>query len=911
MRDAVGDAVTIASGSRGARNGSLPADESPFPFVPFSSAAVESSLGRRFRAQVAAWPSRPAVRAAGMTVTYEELGWRADRVARGLVASLGDGSEPVALLLPQGVDVVAAVLGVLEAGKLYLGLDSAFPVALLREMVVDAGARVVLSTSELGDLATTVAGSAASILLLDGPDLDGIDAAMTLPEIEPDRLAYLFYTSGSTGRPKGVTDSHRSVLHNIMRYTNTLRISPSDRMTLLQSASFSGSVSSLFGAVLNGACSLPLDAHAASPATLARRLVEERVTIYHSVPAIFRSIFAQGEAFPDLRIVRLEGDQAAKADVRLFASRAKSTARLVNGLGTTETGLVRQFFISPADEPSGAVLPVGYPVPEMEVTVVDDAREHVPDGTIGEIAVRSRFLAVGYWRDPERTAQRFYPDADDPAMRTYLTGDLGRMRADGCLEHLGRIGSRVKVRGHTVELAEVELALLDVQAVREAAVILDDSEPAHPRLVAYWVPAPGSRMTGRKLRVTLEGRLAPHMRPALFVELEALPLTANGKVDRKALPAPWLGRAGLSTAFVAPNNLILRQLAAIWEELLPISPVGVHDDFLELGGDSLAAMALLSRLEADLGVEPSLDWLLSESTISGLAQRILDERPQPPLPVVRVQQGEGGPPLFYLHGDYLSGGYYCRRLAREMGPSVSFVAVTPSGLDGREAAPSFEEMARRHVSAIRTVQPHGPYHLGGTCNGGLLAFEAARILADEGEQIQTLALYAASAANVRYRCLERVGAGVSLVTRDLVPSVAVFRELRRAARSLERKGPVRFLLHALALAAAAPFERLRGLRDAAELPVEPADRMTSLRAHYLRLEDDYVPAAYASKLKLLWPKDEPEPAAQALASWRRICPSAELLELEAGHHACLSSDIELLAQALAAEYKPLKGLCRS
>lgn len=896
------DPATHVHAALGDRHGIERGGDTGLSFVPFLPEAVESSLVARFRAQIAAWPDRPAVGAGGVTVSYHELGERADRLARTLVAELGDGSEPIALLLPQGIDLVVAVLGVLAAGKLYLGLDGAFPPALLEDMVADSGARVILSTSSLAEVTTRAAGSGAEVWSLDELDLPGPGRAPPLPEIEPHRPAYLFFTSGSTGRPKGVVDCHRNVLHNVMRYTNSLRIRASDRMTLLQTAGFSGSVSSLFGALMNGACSLPLDLRATSPAGLARWLAEERVTIYHSVPAIFRSAFSQRESFPDLRVVRLEGDQAAKADVRLFASRAPPHAVLVNGLGTTETGLVRQFFVSPSEEPEGIVLPVGYPVADMVVEVVDDDGVPARSGAVGEIAVTSRYLATGYWRDPERTALRFRRSAEDPSLRTYRTGDLGRMRPDGCLEHLGRTGSRVKIRGHTVELAEVELALLDLPPVGAAAVVVEERDGTGPRLIAYWAPAPGAATTTAALRASLAERVAPHMLPALFIELTSLPLTVNGKVDRAALPSPSPGRRATTAAYMDPQNLLQRQLVSIWEDILATSPVGVHDDFLELGGDSLTAMMVLARVQKELDVEPSPDWMLSEWTVAGLATRILSDRPRPPLPLVSVQEGSGGAPLIYVHGDYLSGGYYCLRLAGAMGPEVPFVAVTPSGLDGKEVAASYEEMARLHLEAIRAFQPCGPYHLGGTCNGGLVAFEIARLLVEEGEEVRTLALFAASARNVRFRFIRRA--------RDLASKVGqrgpesgrtLFRLLLRGcwrvARSVEARGMRGFAGRALARAAAAPSSLVPEFRGAA--PSASVRPNTSLREHYLRLDDEYMPGPYSGKLTLLWPDDEPETASEALSCWKQITPNAELRELAAGHQACLTTEVSVLGRALA------------
>ncbi len=866
------------------------------PFVHFEPSEVEGSIPRRFEAQVASWPDHPAVRADKTTVSYRELNERSNRVAHSLLGRYGDAPEAVALLLPQDVDLVAAIMGVLKAGKYYLGLDPGFPTSLLQSTVAEAGARVVLTTSSQAGVAKEVAPAGVAVLVIDGPSESGGYAVNPGLEVSPDHLAYLFFTSGSTGRPKGVMDNHRNVLHNVMRYTNTLRIGPADRMTLLQSASFSGSVSSLFGALLNAACSLPLNLHANSPAQIARWLAEERITIYHSVPAIFRSVLTECGALPDLRIVRLEGDQASNADLRLFASRAGPDAMLVNGLGTTETGLVRQFFFSPPDEVSGSVVPVGYPVQDMEVLLVDDQHRPVPMGEVGEIAVRSRYLAVGYWQNPDLTHERFLTDPNHPAFRTYLTGDLGRMRPDGCLEHLGRTGRRTKIHGHSVELAEIELALLDLNEVAEAAVVQLDSVVTGPRLVAYYVPLHPPGPTVTELRKALHARLPAFKVPAHFIELPALPLTKNGKLDRGMLPAVGRERPGLSTPFVRPRTLLEDLIAGIWEELLSVSPVGLHDDFLELGGDSLAAMIMLSRVDSALGEEIPPEWLLTTATVEGIAARILDERPHPALPVVRVQKGWEEPPVFYLHGDYESGGYYCKRLAREMGDHVRFFAIPPSGMNGQAVASSYETMAEQHLPAVRGVQPKGPYHLGGTCNGGLVAYEMARRLAAEGEEVAVLAMFVASAQNLRLGALRRVSNRVSGLL-GLSPDRrrSLLRGLLRVEYGLRVRGPLGFLGNAMLKALRLPLDLVRG----PAVPTTSPSPASGLGDHYRSIDLEYVPGPYPGKITLLWPNDELETAEEAASWWRRLSPEVELRKIPTGHRACLTRDVSLLAGELA------------
>ncbi|HEY5725314.1 MAG TPA: AMP-binding protein, partial [Methylomirabilota bacterium] len=314
-------------------------------FERFERAGLEDSIPARFERQVARAPGRLAVKMGTQALTYGELDGAANRVAHALLERLGSGNEPVVLLLPQGLPQVAAVLGALKAAKIYVPLDPTHPAPRLAEAIRDAGARLVLTAEACASLARAVAGEAAVLV---AETLDGRRAGETPGlVISPDAGAYIFYTSGSTGRPKGVLDTHRSVLHNVMRYTNTLHLAADDRLTLLQGPAFSGAVSSLFGALLNGAASFPFDVGREGADRLPAWLAAESITIYHSVPALFRQVAPHGGALPALRLVRLEGDGASPRDLALFQRHFTRDCVLDNGLGATECGLVRQFFFTP------------------------------------------------------------------------------------------------------------------------------------------------------------------------------------------------------------------------------------------------------------------------------------------------------------------------------------------------------------------------------------------------------------------------------------------------------------------------------------------------------------------------------------------------------------------------------------
>ncbi|MBM3678516.1 MAG: AMP-binding protein, partial [Actinobacteria bacterium] len=389
--------------------------EAPDGFVPFPREALGRSIADRFASVAALNAHACAVSAPDRSLTYAELREESEALAAAIAAE-GPAAPAAVVLVEQRAALAVALLAVLEAGRAYVPLDPLFPERRLTRTIERSGADVVLATAETRELARRVAGRGIRVVDVERPPEP---AATARRRPLPDDLAYVYYTSGSTGEPKGVMDTHRNVLHNVLRYTNTLHLGPGDRLTLLQRPAFSGAVSSFFGAVLNGGTSCLFDLAAQGAPALGRWLAEERITVYHSVPSIFHEIAPAAETYEAMRVVRLEGDRATPADLELFARHFDGRCTLVNGLGATECGLVRQFFFGAGDS-IPPVVPIGYPVEDMEVTV-----EGAEPGAAGEIIVRSPYLATGYWRDPERTAERFVEL--EGGLRAYRTGDTGRL----------------------------------------------------------------------------------------------------------------------------------------------------------------------------------------------------------------------------------------------------------------------------------------------------------------------------------------------------------------------------------------------------------------------------------------------------------------------------------------------------
>lgn len=593
------------------------------PFILFPPEDIEHSIPGRFEKQVLLYPDRLAVKTAHQTLTYEALNAWANQISWALLERLGSGEEPVALLVEQGAVLIAATLGVLKAGKIYIPLDPAFPQARLAAMLADTQARLIVTQSaHRGLLQTCMPSGGAQVLTVDD-EVTHLDTSNPALPIPPEGLACVLYTSGSTGRPKGVLHNHRTILHAAANSTKQMHVCADDRVTLFYSPSVLGGLTCTFYTLLNGAALYPFDVKTAGLDRLGSWLRQEEITIYQSVATLFRALgttLSGAACFPHLRLVRLGGEVVTRRDVELFQHYCAADCLLYVGLSSTEMATsVCKVVLDGGTPFTGSVLPSGYAVDHMDILILDEDGVPVSDGRPGEIAVKSRYLAVGYWRQPELSHAVFRPDPDGSDVRIYHTGDLGRLWPDGCLEHLGRKDLQVKVRGYRVETTEIELALLTHPNVQDAVVIEHAEPPNGARLVAYIVPAQHPAPASSELGRLLQAQLPTYMLPAAFVTLNALPLTLNGKVDRRALPAPEPTRRPLATPYVAPRTPIEDRLVRIWSEVLGGVEVGVDDHFLELGGHSILAMQIVARVREAWHLDVSLGTFLETPTIAQMA----------------------------------------------------------------------------------------------------------------------------------------------------------------------------------------------------------------------------------------------------------------------------------------------------
>ncbi|HEU4452819.1 MAG TPA: amino acid adenylation domain-containing protein, partial [Longimicrobium sp.] len=673
---------------------------------------VAHAIPAMFAEQAARTPDAAALTFGGESVTYAELDARANRLAHHLVKRGAGKDSLVGLLVDRSIETVVGILGIVKAGAGYLPLDPVYPDDRLAYMLEDSGAPIVVTTS---DLAGRLPAEGIEIVRVDA-DAEAIAAESSdAPSIDisPESLAYVIYTSGSTGKPKGVQVTHANVVRLFAATDHWFGFGAEDVWTLFHSYAFDFSVWEIWGALLYGGrlVVVPFEV-SRSPEEFYALLETERVTVLNQTPSAFRQLMradeeaaARGEMRDlALRHVVFGGEALDPATLRGWVDRrGDDRPLLVNMYGITETTVhVTYRVIREADVRGGSSSPIGIPIPDLSVHLLDRNGRVVPTGVTGEMYVGGGGVARGYLNRPELTAQRFVADpfVDDPDARLYRSGDLARRVADGSLEFMGRADDQVKVRGFRIELGEIESVLLDHPQVREA-VVLTRGEGEAKRLVAWIVAAGGA--TAAELRTHLLAHLPEYMVPSAFVLLDSLPLTRNGKVDRRALPEPESGDLA-GAEYVAPRTPTEEVLAAIWAQLLGAERVGATDGFFELGGHSLLATRLASRVRSDLGVELPVRAVFEHSTLGALAAEVDRLR--------RTAQGVEAPPIVPVPRDGdLPLSFAQERLwfvdRMEAGSATYHMPIfvrMEGALDEEALRRALDELVRRHES-LRTFFP--------------------------------------------------------------------------------------------------------------------------------------------------------------------------------------------------------------
>lgn len=772
-RGAVPDAQALAKRVCGLLNALARSPEMPVAALPTltegerrhlaavnatARAVPRTTLRELLAAQAARTPDAIALVDGRNSLTFREVRRRVTALAGRLRALGVRPGDVVAVGLPRSASLSLSILAVIEAGAAYLPLELGYPADRLGFMLSDARPRALMTDAASRPLF----GAAVPVLSVD----DEAEFSPPAPDdgLTPDHPAYVIYTSGTTGRPKGVAVSHGAIVNRILWMQNEYPLGPDDAILQKTPCGFDVSVWEFFWSFLVGArlVMAPPDAHR-DPAALVRLIEEHRVTTIHFVPsmlALFTAsvIESHGPDAPvctSLTRVFCSGEALGRSLSRAFT--ARFGAALHNLYGPTEAAVDVTHCPASGDWIAGdGGVPIGKPVWNTQLRVLDHALRPVPPGAVGELYLCGDQLAIGYLGRPGLTASRFVADPFDRGRRMYRTGDLARWLPDGSVEYLGRTDHQVKIRGQRIELGEIESALAALPGVAQAvvtAVVLGDgaesgdkAEPGMDRrqLVAYLVPAAERAVDETEIRAALRDTLPPHMLPAAYVTLAALPLSPNGKLDRKALPLPVAGaKAGHTGRRPAPGMEC--RLAAIFAELLEIEGVGADDDFFAIGGHSLLAMRLAARIRRDLGQPVSVSQIMVAPTVARLAALLAEAgRSEEPenlgfAPIIRLRDGSG-PPLVCLYpGSGLSWQYSV--LSRYLGgdrPIIGLQSPRPNGPLALSA--DLDELCDRQLAILREVQPQGPYRLLGYSLGGTVAYGLAVRLRRMGERVDFLGL---------------------------------------------------------------------------------------------------------------------------------------------------------------------------
>jgi aspartate racemase len=700
-----------------------------------------------FEAQVEKTPDAIALSFHGQSLTYRELNQRANQLAHFFIDQGIQPGELVAISMHRCFEMVVGFWGVLKAGAAYVPIDPAYPQERQTYMLQDSQARIILTQK---CLAECWCDQSATVLYLDADWQWTIAAYPThnpALTVSADHPAYVIYTSGSTGNPKGVKIPHRGVVNHSAAIVQMFELSQRDRVMQFSSMSFDIIVEEVYPALVTGA-SLVLrpEEISASIHQFLEFVEAHHITVLDLPTAFWHELVNRLAAFnltmpPSVRLVVVGGEKASRIAYAEWVKQVGHHPRWLNTYGPTETTVTTTIYdpIAANYDPEQGEIPIGKPIANAEVYVLDADLKPVPLGESGELHIGGAGLALEYHNLPGRTSEKFIPNpfSQDPNSRLYKTGDTVRYLSDGNLEFVGRIDFQVKIRGFRIELGEIEICLEQHPSIRQAMVLAREDVPGNQSLVAYVIPQAAQSFDRSEVRLYLTQKLPTYMIPAAFVELDNFPITPNGKADRRALPKPETV-ALASKAVVAPSNATEAKLLQIWESVLGVSQLSITDNFFDLGGHSLLVARLLDRVAVEFEINLPLSVLLQAPTIEQLAIGLTHPEPMRSLQLIRA--GGAKEPIFFIH-DGVGEILLYRTLASHLDPERPIYGILPLADAQRPILHTrIEEMAAYYVQLIRSVQPEGSYWLAGLCAGGVLAYEIARQLQAQGNTISMVAL---------------------------------------------------------------------------------------------------------------------------------------------------------------------------
>jgi len=705
----------------------------------------KQSIHTAFEEQVARTPNSVAVVSEHGKLTYADLDRRANQLAHYLQESGVRRGDLVGLCIERSPEMLVSLLGILKTGAAYLPLDPSYPLERLLLMLEDGKINVLLTLDRHQE---TLPSHTARTVLIDKDwetiargSADSFDTAATAED-----LAYVMYTSGSTGKPKAVAVTHQSVLR-LVKQTNYAKLGADEVFLQFAPLSFDASTFEIWGSLLNGGKLVLMPPGLVSLAQLGETIKHYGVTTLWLTAGLFQQMVeTELESLRGVRQLLAGGDALPVTHVEQVARELKD-CQLINGYGPTENTTFTCCYPVQRGERFAGNVPIGFPISNTQVYILDTEFEPVPVGVVGELYAGGAGLAIGYLNDAALTAERFVPNpfSAAPGARLYRTGDYARFKADSSIEFIGRIDHQVKLRGHRIELTEIEAALKQHAAVHDAVVVMRRSVHGNKHLTAYIIANSDlteAKMAG-ELKSLLRQSLPDYMVPSYFLFLEEFPLSPNGKIDRRALPAPPETRPEMEEAHIAPRDDLETRLARIWERVLEVQSVGVRDNFFDLGGHSLLAVRLFSEIEKELGQRLPLVSFFQGATIeylAGLLRQGVSSISWPTL--VKIQTDGSKAPLICVSMPNVNALGY-RSVARYLGndqPVFGLQAQYPEDLEGEHSQAAVDSIATEYLEALRAVQPNGPYQFIGLCRGAHIAFEMARRLEREGQKIAFLGI---------------------------------------------------------------------------------------------------------------------------------------------------------------------------
>jgi len=691
----------------------------------------EATIINLFEARAMAAPEALAVTFGEERLTYRQLNERANRLAHHLRDLGVRPGVLVGICVERSLEMIVGFLGILKAGGAYLPLEPSYPRERLAFMLNDAKVPVLVTTK---NLLSKIPHHVARVVSLDPQQLERYGTENPNSGVTAIDLAYVLYTSGSTGQPKGVAVPHRAVVRLVVK-SNYVQLEPSDRVAQVSNASFDAATFEIWGALLQGGALIGIpQAVLLSPKDFARTIEEKRISTLFLTTALFNQMASDvPTAFRRLRYLLFGGETCDPKWVRTIL-RSGSPQSLLHVYGPTENTTFTTFHRVDSVPETAATVPIGRPIANTRVYLLDRHLQPVPLGVIGELHIGGDGLAREYLNRPELTSEKFIRDPFDVELsaRLYKTGDFARYRPDGSIDFVGRIDGQVKIRGFRIELSEIEAAVAQHPDVGSSVVLAKYRSGSDRSLVAYLVPSRGAQPSPDVLRRFLREKLPDYMVPSVFVIVDSLPLTPNGKVDYAALPEPG---QDTEAPVVEPRTSIERSLVQIWEELLRVARVGISDNFFDLGGHSLLAIQLIARLEKRFGRTLPVSALFQAPTIEQLASILTDERHQQSWSsLIPLQPAGPEAHFFWIHGDSSNA-----LLSGYLGPDRPLYALDHQAHDGRPALHTkVDKIAKHYLAELRAVRPHGPYLLGGYSFGAVVAFEMAHQLRSEGEEVLLL-----------------------------------------------------------------------------------------------------------------------------------------------------------------------------